>query len=601
MIEAARRLLIGLALAGYACTGGGKPPQPPTPPTPTPPPAANYFPELLVRQPSPPRLTRGGQPWEPFGAIQCCMPAPAAVGNSRWPLASASWMDYTKASMFHFRLGPFYARPGVEDEDEWDDIGGPYAGGPGSDFNAAFDAKLVGLVQDAGKRKAVVEIDPIDTWVCKRASSKQGFGDVQMPWPQPDIDACGIEPSPEQEKFLRHVVATVGCYQNVIWITDNEGGEIRGARRSWYEWVHSVLRDEEQKSGCGVVHLIGTNNTDFCGAPFDYCATHDRAALTQPIAANLHSENNERNPAFSVEEEASNFRKAREAGLNWWYWRAEQTEPEMERTLALFRGEESIPDGCFAPPAEDPRWVVPPQAGAVGESMRPAVEAAKAAVGDRCGKIGPCDGGPGEPEGHHCQQNVTLGLVASELRKQGFCASGPWADAVAVLNPQGLWQEFHAVAFGTGCYTNDAAQLPKASWTFSGPAPTPPPAPPPSGNCANPPAQPVDNCSIKEHTKGPNWTVVDSTFKVHDAAYCASIGFTDGRVDCPVRPEGDPMREACEAEVIGTPVYTTTIAGSQPDPSGNPYLFRVPRGQGGSVTVHASKNPPVSCTVEVAP
>jgi hypothetical protein len=36
-----------------------------------------------------------------------------------------------------------------------------------------------------------------------------------------------------------------------------------------------------------------------------------------------------------------------------------------------------------------------------------------------------------------------------------------------------------------------------------------------------------------------------------DAAYCAKIGFSDGRSLCPVRTEGHPEREACELYVTG--------------------------------------------------
>jgi hypothetical protein len=41
-----------------------------------------------------------------------------------------------------------------------------------------------------------------------------------------------------------------------------------------------------------------------------------------------------------------------------------------------------------------------------------------------------------------------------------------------------------------------------------------------------------------------------------DPDYCALIGFTDGRQFCPVRPEGDPQRVACETWLVGTAVDT---------------------------------------------
>jgi len=515
MINTIRRTAVALALAGVTSCSGNPRPQPPTPPpSPPPPPVVNYFPELLVRQPSAPHLIRGGVAWKPFGAVQCCMPAPPQVGNSRWPLASESWMDYTKADLFHFRMGPFYGD--AEHESEWADIGGPYIG-DGPDWNSAFWKKVVELIEHAGKAKAVVEVVDIDTWYCKHAASN--WNDQKMPWPQADIDACGISASPEQERFIRKVVSELGCYQNVIWLTDNEGGEIRGTKRAWYEWNAGIIRDEEQKSGCGVIHMVGTNNTDFCDGPFDYCATHAREPLTTAIAGK-HTENNERNPQFSVEQEFSNFRKARDAGLNYWYWRAEQTDEQMDQTLKLFRGEDAIPVGCFAPDAEDPLWINPPVAG--GGAMRSVVAAGEAAVGEHCGT-------------DHQGSLATLGLLAAELRKQGYCASGPWADALAILTPTGKWEEYHAVSFATGCWAQDPAALPKNTWTYQGTNPT-------SSICVGD-VPTVDEIVCKLHQAGQGlW---DCTPKAHGQ---------------PIRPEGNSERLACEIMACGgaAPAYLLT-------------------------------------------
>jgi hypothetical protein len=559
-----KRLILSLGLVALAACSVNPKPKPPGPtptPTPEPPPvSAIKYPELELRTDGV-SLTRGGLPFLAFGAVQCCMDAPEGE-NWRWPLASASWMDYTKANLFHFRIMSWYGD--AEHESAWADVGGPYLGN-GPDFNPAFWNSVVELTNDAGKRKANVEV-ALDTWYCKTCQ----WGTQPCAWPQEDIDACGRRPSAGQERLIRKYVSEVGCFANVIWLTDNEGGEIQGTKREWYDWVRNVIRDEEQKTGCGVVHLIGTNNTDFCDGPFDYCVTHDRNALLEPIAGK-HSANNERNPGFSVDEEFSNFKRARDRGLNYWYWRAEQKKPEMDQTLALFRGEGSVVPGCFAPPAEDPKWVVPPQAGSVGDSMKPQVDAAKAAVGDRCGFIGPCEGGPGEPEGHHCQQNVTLGLIAAELRKQNLCASGPWADAVAVRNPQGLWQEFHAVAFGTGCMSTDPGQNPKNTWSYGGTAPAPGPSPSPTCSVDVPT---VDEIACKLH---------QATNHIYDCTPKAN-----GR---PILLEGNPERDACEAKSCGgTPTFSIT----QPEQSltlvspwrDNPYQFQL-KGSG-TAQVHCT-------------
>jgi hypothetical protein len=479
-------------------------------------------------------------------------------------------MDYTKANFFHFRMGPFYGD--ADHESEWADIGGPYLGN-GPEWNPAFWEKVQALVIYAGARKANVEVNVIDTWYCKHAQ----WGDQQIPWPAADVDACGRRASPEQERYIRKVVSELGQFANVVWLTDNEGGEIQGTTRAWYEWVRDVIRDEEQKTGFGVVHLVGTNNTDFADGPFDYVATHANAPLIAPFAGK-HGENNERNgqPQNTPEEEHSRFCTARAKGLHYWFWRAEMTDAQFYRAMELFQAGCGGPQQCFAPQPEDPLW---------GENvtgagqMRTAVEQAKAAVGEKCGSVPPHEGA-----------FPTLAAVADELRKAGRCASGPWGDAVAVLAPDGWWEEYHAVAFTDGCWANNAAVLPKFRWRYNGVNPTP--------SCGSPAPPPLSKWNVKEHTKGPNKTVVDSTPLIGpDAGYCAAIGFTDGRSFCPVRQEGAADRVGCETQVVGRPVWS----GPGEQSPENPYQFFVPRGVTGTATVCASAAPSVCGSVEVTP
>ena len=55
-------------------------------------------------------------------------------------------------------------------------------------------------------------------------------------------------------------------------------------------------------------------------------------------------------------------------------------------------------------------------------------------------------------------------------------------------------------------------------------------------------------------------SLLDSTPLVGpDAAYCRQIGFTDGRLFCPVRPEGHPERLACEAARVGRAADTGRV------------------------------------------
>jgi hypothetical protein len=77
-------------------------------------------------------------------------------------------------------------------------------------------------------------------------------------------------------------------------------------------------------------------------------------------------------------------------------------------------------------------------------------------------------------------------------------------------------------------------------------------SPPIGSGCGRPYPPPVTRMNCKVHIKGPEYYTLDSTPIVgHDAAYCAAIGYTDGRSLCPVRAEGAPDREACEAWRVG--------------------------------------------------
>jgi len=186
--------------------------------------------------------------------------------------------------------------------------------------------------------------------------------------------------------------------------------------------------------------------------------------------------------------------------------------------------------------------------------MRAAVNAAKAVVGERCGT-------------DHQGSLATLGLLGAELRKQGYCASGPWADAVAILTPSGKWEEYHAVTFASGCWAQDPAQLPKYTWTYSGTNPTPP------GSCPQD-VPTVDQISCKLH---------QATNAIYDCTPKAN-----GQ---PILPEGDPNRSACELKAMGGqwPAYSvqsTTLTLAARD---NPMQFQV-KGAGSGV---------VSCTVPV--
>jgi hypothetical protein len=84
------------------------------------------------------------------------------------------------------------------------------------------------------------------------------------------------------------------------------------------------------------------------------------------------------------------------------------------------------------------------------------------------------------------------------------------------------------------------------------PVPRDPNAPPQGSGCGKPYPPPVTRIKVYVHFEAEEFDTLDATPLVgHDVLYCAAIGYTDGRSLCPVRPEGHPEREACEAWAVG--------------------------------------------------
>lgn len=436
-----RYLAAALAMLAFAgCTPHRKPPVV----VPTPPPIAEQgvppkgtpvAPERLLRQANA-CLTNGVQI---FGAMPCCdqFKVGGKPVNSRWPLGSCEWMDYTAsfgANAWGFRFYPWLGD--ADHESEWADIGGPVKA-DGS-WNDAFWTEARRLAFHAHELGGYVEASN-DLWYCKAAK----LGWQPLNWSDEDTAACGVRPSPGQERMLRKMVEELGCFGWVIWSVDVEGDQVPGWKPEWFTWARGILRDEEQRSGCGFVHMIGTNNPSVAYLGFDYAATHARAPLREPIAG-LWTINNERNPAFSPEQETANFVEARSKGLAWWYWRAEMTDEQQEQTLGLFRDaiKGTVNVGCFAPDPDDERWK--PSSGGPGDTLA-WLEQAKAAVGDPKALPGATVWDRGLE---------ALRRLGVEVRAQGHCASGPWRDAL-VIQSGTKWVELHPVAFTDGGWTGD--------------------------------------------------------------------------------------------------------------------------------------------------
>lgn len=100
--------------------------------------------------------------------------------------------------------------------------------------------------------------------------------------------------------------------------------------------------------------------------------------------------------------------------------------------------------------------------------------------------------------------------------------------------------------------------LPAAAPTSS-PSPDASPTPatgatpgPGASGCGAPVPPDLSRINVVVHLRGGDAWTLDSTPLVGPTPdYCAKIGFTDGRSYCPVRPEGNPERVACETYVTG--------------------------------------------------
>jgi hypothetical protein len=81
-----------------------------------------------------------------------------------------------------------------------------------------------------------------------------------------------------------------------------------------------------------------------------------------------------------------------------------------------------------------------------------------------------------------------------------------------------------------------------------------------SAGCGDPTPPEVTRMNVTVHGRLPGRVLLDSTPLVGpDAAYCRQIGFTDGRLHCPVRTEGSPERAACEAARVGRAADTGRV------------------------------------------
>ena len=145
------------------------------------------------------------------------------------------------------------------------------------------------------------------------------------------------------------------------------------------------------------------------------------------------------------------------------------------------------------------------------------------------------------------------GLVAN-LRLAGLCSERDADDAIQqtirARNATEFSEDFDVILSsghmrrGTGAYRQTCTPS-------SFPVDRSSDAPPIGSGCGRPYPPVVTRFNCKVHLKGEVYTLDSTPIVGPDVGYCASIGYTDGRSLCPVRPEGAPDRVACENWRVG--------------------------------------------------
>jgi hypothetical protein len=527
---------------------------------------ATVVPELdgepaKVRRPAPMHINRRVSRYPDAVGIRVIV-AKGTTPNSRWPSMGIEVQDYVHgfgANRNQFRLSPYLGD--ADHETEWTDIGGPYLPGTQT-FNQAWWDENRKLAYHWGTLGGSTEVN-YDSWWLKFC---QNNGVQNCAWSEADVRAFGNTVTPTHLAFLDKMVEEFGCQGHVTWGVGNEEALLRGSKSEFYARLAEEFRLAEQRHPCKsssgpvvVVHMISNNAPEWAGrGAYDIATTHERAPLTGPIFGTRPSELNEFNPGWEPAEWFANYCRSQAAGVSTWLWRNGSSDQELEEMLSLMaRGCGSVPEMCFVPAADDPKWGANI---ACAGRMKPELDEAKAIVGQRCGV-------PTE------QMYQTNALLAGEIRKMSdratgkpICASGPWSDATAIYDSvANQTEEWHAVAYTTGCYSGQSS--PKFCWLYDGAPPQPP-----TTSCDIDPGK-ISRIDCKLH---------QATNSVHDCT--PKVG------GVPVLPEGDPRRSACEEKAGGG--FPTFWLDPSSDltlslvPLENPYQWRL-KGSGSGI-VHCT-------------
>jgi hypothetical protein len=152
---------------------------------------------------------------------------------------------------------------------------------------------------------------------------------------------------------------------------------------------------------------------------------------------------------------------------------------------------------------------------------------------------------------------LAVGVLACALPEdQGPAEPDPVPEGPSAIAPAPPTGDGSAPVLGSPSTAPEAEPTPETD-PEAPPPDTSTPPPPDGSGCGEPYPPELLKINIAIHLRGPNFWTLDATPLVGpDPVYCAEIGFTDGRANCPVRPEGHPERTACETVLVGVAVDT---------------------------------------------
>jgi hypothetical protein len=150
--------------------------------------------------------------------------------------------------------------------------------------------------------------------------------------------------------------------------------------------------------------------------------------------------------------------------------------------------------------------------------------------------------------------------LLGELHDVGFCAERDYdrPDLVNVKNEAGSSERFavYQTLGVVGYILHNAYQQTCTPADF--PVAPDPNGPPAGSGCGKPYPPAVGHFNLNETymTLGPVWTLDSTPIVTYDKEYCASVGFTDGRIHCAFRVDWSDERRACENWRVGDALDT---------------------------------------------